>query len=148
MRWYEAQGGRKAGAGPADDHLKRMQTLEPRSSRRSRPAWRARDAAASGVLPGQAELWAFERTAQAVASLLRRLPGQHVAVLVPPSTLRISSARRNVPSTVGHVPVQQEPDMEVRAMLRSRDAEELPPRCAFAGASPCAGDEASLESEA
>jgi hypothetical protein len=60
-RWYDAQGGRKAGAGPANDHLKRMQALEAtvKTNQQAGMASGA-DAAAAAYYRAEADLWAVE----------------------------------------------------------------------------------------
>ena len=61
VRWLDAQGGVKAGPGPADEHLKRMQGLEGavKSKVQAGMAGQA-DAAAAAYYRAEAELWAAD----------------------------------------------------------------------------------------
>jgi hypothetical protein len=61
VRWHDAQGGKKAGAGPASDHLKRMQALEATVTSRQKAGMASgADAAAAAYYRAEAELWAVE----------------------------------------------------------------------------------------
>jgi len=61
VRWFEAQGGRKGGAGPADEHKKRMQALEAAVNAQFKSGMASSaDVAAATYYRAEAELWAFE----------------------------------------------------------------------------------------
>ena len=61
VRWLEAQGGRRGGVGPADDHLKRMQALEATVKAKVQAGIASgADTAAAAYYRAEAELWAIE----------------------------------------------------------------------------------------
>lgn len=61
VRWLDAQGGVKAGAGPADEHLKRMQGLEGAVKTKAQAGMASQaDAAAAAYYRAEAELWAAD----------------------------------------------------------------------------------------
>jgi hypothetical protein len=61
VRWLEAQGGKKAGAGPAGEHVKRMAALEATVKSQVQAGMAsAADAAAAEFYRIEAEVWAQE----------------------------------------------------------------------------------------
>ena len=61
VRWFEAQGGKGAGAGPAGDHLKRVQAIEAQVKSRYQAGMASgTEVAAAEYFRSEAELWALD----------------------------------------------------------------------------------------